>query len=83
MTVVQDDSQAQNAQDPGADDDDYEDTRVNGIVALLTIAGDLYIVKDFEGNEIKSGKIVDGKMRTPRPANAKLNKVHSGLKLNK
>jgi len=81
VTVTQDDSQAQNAQDPGAADDDYAGTRVNGVVALLTIEGDLYIVKDFEGNEIKSGKIVDFKMRTPRPA--ELNKVNSGIRLNK
>jgi hypothetical protein len=81
VTVVQDDSQAQNAQDPGAADDDYAGTRVNGVVALLTIAGDVYTVKDFEGNEIKSGKVVDFKMRTPRPA--ELNKVNTGLRLNK
>jgi len=74
-TVVQDDSQANNVQDPGGADANYAGTRVNGIVAYLTIAGDDYIIKDFDGNEVAAGKMVDGKMRTPRPA--ELNKVNS------
>jgi hypothetical protein len=80
-TVVQDDSQAQNVQDPGGADGNYAGTRVNGIVAYVTIAGDDYIIKDYDGNEVLSGKMVDGKMRTPRPA--ELNKVNSSPRFSK
>ena len=30
--------------------------------------GDKYIIKDYEGNELASGKMEAGKTRTPRPS---------------
>ena len=42
----------------------------------------IYIVRDYEGNEIVSGKIVDGKMTATRPT--ELGKASSSaLRLNK
>lgn len=66
-TIVQDDSQAIQSNDIGAADDDYAGTNVWGGIARVTIAGDTYTIADFEGNEVVSGKMVDGKMMAPRP----------------
>lgn len=67
-TVIQDPSQAIDVTLPGVDDADYAGTDIWGAIAIVEIVGDLYIIKDYEGNEIVSGKIVDGKMTTARPA---------------
>ena len=72
-TVIQDPSQAMDGSLPGEADDDYEGTSAYGIVALLKIEGDKYIIKDYEGNELASGKMEAGKTRTLRPV--ELNKV--------
>ena len=64
-TIVQDDSQAMLSTDLGGKEGG---TEINSIFAKVTIANGKYTVSYFEGDEIVSGKIVDGKMRTPRPA---------------
>ncbi len=81
-TVVQDESQAIDVTLPGVDDADYEGTDIWGTIAMVTIAGDAYIISDYEGNEIVSGKIVDGKMTSARPAGLEKT-ASSGLMLNK
>jgi len=78
-TVLQDQSQAMTGADPGGADDDWEGTPINGVVALLIVEGDKYIIKDYEGNELASGKMLAGKTRTLRPA--ELNKVLPTLSL--
>ncbi len=74
-TLVQDESQAMTGSEPGSADADYEGGVVFGVVALLKVEGDKYTVKDFEGNELITGKMLAGKTRTLRPA--ELNKVAS------
>ena len=72
-TIVQDDSQAIQSNDIGAADADYAGTNIWGGIARVTIAGDTYTIADFEGNEVLSGKMVDGKMTAARPS--QLNKA--------
>ena len=81
-TVVQDESQAIDVTLPGVADADYEGTDIWGTIAMVTIAGDVYTISDYEGNEVVSGKMVDGKMTSARPAG--LDKtVRTVLRLNK
>lgn len=67
-TIVQDDSQAINSNDIGVADGDYDGGPIHGVIAIVTIAGDTYSIADYEGNEVVAGKMVDGKMMAPRPA---------------
>ena len=81
-TVIQDESQAIDVTLPGFADDDYEGTVIHGAIAMLTIAGDAYIISDYEGNEIASGKMVDGKMKTARSSSF-TKAAYSGLRFEK
>ena len=64
QTIVQDGAQAMNSNDLG---EAQGGTNTHGYIAKVTIAGDVYTVTAENGDEIVSGKLVDGKMKTPRP----------------
>ena len=78
-TIVQDNSQAMNSNDLG---EDVGGTITHGYIAKVTIAGDIYTITAENGDEIGSGKMINGKMRTERPE-LQLNKSAStALRLN-
>jgi len=82
VTVIQDETQAIDVTLPGDVDADYEGTNIHGAIAMVTIAGDLYTISDYDGNIVAAGKMVNGKMQAARPAG--LDKTTSpNLMLNK
>lgn len=71
QTLAQDNADAMLSTQPGA----AEDTDFNVMIATVTITDLGFVVKSPDGDEIVSGKIVNGKMRTARPAGSGLNKT--------
>ena len=63
QTLVQDATQAMNSNDLG---DVQGGIAINGFIAKVTIANGLYTISDINDTELVTGKLVDGKMRTPR-----------------